>query len=236
MTTALTLPQPTTHSTAIDTSRIGGVPYIAFVSAKSPRFAEWAAAISDLKEPDALLLRPTPYPPVRLSPFNLHFLAGTQFWVESDDEGNLVRVSEVEDRADDSLKECVEAVVLAYLNGGIVPSRVSFRTTKCPAAKTLAHTLKVAATPEWGTFSEQHASTLAIPEPALRFVGTIISAPRTSRGGRRYYQSSARVRPTSGAELKTLAGVVSDKGFREALETVYGSYEHRLEQLREASA
>ncbi len=49
-------------------TEVGGVPYATFVSAKSPKFSEYAAVIQGLQEPDLILIQPNDMPAKLVNP------------------------------------------------------------------------------------------------------------------------------------------------------------------------
>jgi hypothetical protein len=233
MTAPSTSMVPAAPGVDVDTSRVGGTPFATFISAKSPRFPELAAAIPGLKEPQVVLIRPQPQRPIRLDPFKVHLITARQFWVESEEDHSLIRVQyNRPEKYSAELKETIEAVVLAYAGNKVFPARVTFKTTKCVGAAVAAKTLKLAASASWADEGPEYAATLQLPMPWARFTATFTCTQQTARfSGRKYWLSNATITPTSESDAATVAAAFKDEEVQATYNAVLASFNRRVAEL-----
>jgi hypothetical protein len=167
---------------------------------------------------------------VNVTPAKLTPMLVKQFWTEEDQAGNILRTFLSEGPG---LRENAEAVVLVYVGDRLVPASMSFKTTKCGAAITLAKALLHAGgvhdgTP-WESLSQDHALTLACPQPFMRLFGHIKTTRRTSKKtGFIYVAAEAVVQPTGAAEWTVLASAFKDPEFNDTLQKVADKHEERM--------
>ena len=226
------------NADAVDTSAVGGVPYITFLNTKSPRYAELTAALPGAKEPDPVLVRPIPEPPLLMSPLKLHLMYASQFWAELDqDTGDPVEVQSVRPEwgSQQHLKEIIETVVIAYHGERVIPARMTFKRAMCVGAAAAAKTLKLAATPEWFAYSDAHAATANIASGFARFTTTFAVTRKTARStGRAYYQADARIAPTTQAEYAIFVNEMRKTDSLASLRACVDSYKRRVGVLTAA--
>lgn len=182
------------------------------------------------QEGDMFLMRPDSVTP--LNPAKVGWLCHKQVWALTNPAGEVTAVSLKEMP---NYREIVEAVVLVYLPDGIVPANVTFKTTKCPAAKTLADALQEASDPvKWGEKSPAHRETLVCQQPFMRFYGEInLLPPRTSKSsGLPYRPTSANIVPTGAAEWRALKALIdSVESGSTALQDAADRFESRVNEL-----
>ncbi len=220
----------------------GGVPYVIFVSPKSPNFADYAAAIPGVKARDILLSRPPPYPLIALPAFKFFTISAQQAWVEAEEDGTLISATfdDPKDR-ESPQRENIESVLIVFLpDGSLVPARCTFRTSKCAGMKNVRNTYAMAhgdaaAVAQWAALSPEHRETLEIPSQFAwgRFVTTMTCTGKTGGRGRVYDLTKSRVGPTNKADRGLLGNSLKDAAFCAALQSVNEAYVRRVTELRE---
>lgn len=207
------------------------VPYLVFAHPK--RADEWAKLVAkhgSVSEGDLFLIAPDrSYP---LPTAKVGWLCGRQYWAEANAAGDqLIRVSYKE--APRPFGERVEAVLLVYLEDRIVPANVLFKSTKCPAAKTLSDAFLDAQSPEWADRSSAHKETLVCSQPFMRFFGELsVAPPRTSKAsGLPYRTTVCSVHPTGIPEWRLLKQFCDDPESQEALKQAAARFESQMKEV-----
>ena len=226
------------NADGVDTSAVGGVPYIKFLNIKSPTYAELTALLPGAKEPDPVLVRPVPEPPLLLSPLKLHVMYANQVWAQLDENtGDPIEVQSVRPEwgSQKNLREIIEAVVFAYSGERVIPARITFKGGLCTGAAAAAKTLKMAAKPDWFSYSDAHKATANISAAFARFTATFTVSQRTARTtGRKYYVSDARILPTTEAEYSLFVQEMSKPESIASLRAVVANYQRRVAFLQQA--
>jgi hypothetical protein len=234
---------PATSTAVVPAAPVGGAidvrgpamqqtPYVIFASSKSPNWAKYVAAVPGLSEGDQLLIQPEPLPVVKLVPMRFMLLSARQFWTVLDGAGEVSEAFASADDADSKAQETIEAMVLVLHGARVIPARVSFRTTKCKAAHVAIKAREYAATPDWADQSDDHKATLAVSEPALRFVATVRTSLKTSRSsGYKYQLATSVISPVTAAEMGQLAEFFGSDAGREQLIAVREGYERRVADI-----
>jgi hypothetical protein len=210
-------------------------PYITFAHPK--RSDEWTKIVSkfgNINEGDMYLMEKdnvTALPKAKVG-----LLCCKQFWAQVNAAGEIQKVSMKE--VPYPYKEHIESVLLVYFDDRIVPANVQFRTTKCPAAKSLADALIKASTPEWEKESPAHKETLAISQPFMRFYGEMYLGPqRTSKtNGMPYRPTKCDVKPTSPSEWRLLDAFTKNPDTKKALEDAANRFESRMAEMAAKAA
>lgn len=205
-------------------------PYVVFAHGK--RADEWARIIAkypNVREHDMFLIRPESV--LHLNPAKLGLLRAKQFWAEGDAAGNITKVSWAE--RPHPYKEHIEAAVLVYLESEIVIANITFRSTKCPAGKTLNDALTMAGTPDWGTLSPDHKESLICNQPFMRFYGLVtVGEPRASRtSGMPYRPANAKIVPTGPSEWRLLKELCEGESTKKALDDAAARFQYRLDEI-----
>lgn len=206
-------------------------PYITFAHDK--RADEWAkikSKVGDVREGEMYLIESDVV--THLAPAKLCWIAGRQYWAETNPAGEVLRTSFSEQPH--PYKEHVEAVVLVLLADRVVPANVQFRTTKCPAAKALSDALLEAQTPEWLQKSPAHAETGVLQQPFMRFYGVVELSPlRTSRSsGLTYRTTQCAVKPTAVPEWRLLSDFAKSPDSQTQLNEAASRFEHRVNEVK----
>lgn len=233
--TGFVLPTVLAQPTAPVISGLNWAPYITF--AHPARKDEWAKLQAKfgigLREGNMYYLDGAEI--VHLDELKCGYLTGLQHWVERSPSGELLKFSRFPQP--DPFREHVEAVVLVYLKDKVVPANITFRTTKCGAAKTMDETLRLASDPVgWGKLSPTHQATVPIPQPFFRFFASIrLSAPRTSkRSGLPYSTLVASVFPTTSTEVVLLRAMIDDPDMQAKLGKAAERYKYVMDELETA--
>lgn len=165
----------------------------------------------------------------------LGWLCHKQFWALANGAGEVQKVSFKE--MPDPFKERVEAVVLVYLEDRIVVANAQFRTTKCPAAKSLSDALAEAGTEAWAGKSPAHRETLALQQSFARFYGLVSLGPtRTGKSsGMPYRPTQCTIKPTSVPEWRVLDAFSKAKDTSEALQRAAAQFESRVAEMKAKS-
>jgi hypothetical protein len=202
-------------------------PYIVF--AHHNRSDEWSKLTSkykDVNEGDMFLVKEGDH--IRLDPAKLSWICHRQVWVLSNAAGEVQQASFTE--LPFPYKETVEAVVLIYLEGHVFPANIQFRTTKCPAAHTMAKAQSECQSPSWGEISPAHKESLAVNQPFGRFYGEVALGPqRTSKSsGLPYRPTTCRVFPTGAAEWRALHELSQHPDFDKMMNEAAARFTERI--------
>lgn len=207
------------------------VPYITFAHQK--RQEEWNKlknAFDDVEEGGMYLIQQNSQH--KLNPAKLTMMCCKQFWSETNAAGDVQRVSFKEKPR--PYKENIEAVVLVYLDTEIVPANISFRTTKCPAAKTLYDALMEASNPSWGEKSPKHMESMVCSQPFMRFYGIMsLGVQRVSKlSGLPYRTTTCSVNPTGMAEWRMLKNFCDSPDSEQKLEETAARFTRRIDEIK----
>ncbi len=206
--------------------------YVTFASQKSPSWGKLAAAVPGLQEPQPVLIRPDPYPPVALTPFRFHLIAAKQYWVRMNDAGDLIEVTRDRPEGETKLIEFIETLALVHHGGGLTAARVTFKRGMSGAAKTAVASLKLAATPEWGKLSPEHEASLSFPKPFGRFVVEVTAGKRVSlSSGYKYGFAGAAVSAAGPDEWVSIQRYFANEDTKQEFDTAYKGYERRISEL-----
>lgn len=223
---ALDLPGASVPEQVPIVSSLAFAPYITF--AHHARKDEWARlnarfGANKVREGDPYYIDGDDMRPLA-DGMRLGWLCGTQYWVHKAPDGGLVAHSR--SPKPEPFREHVEAVVLLYLPDKVVPCNVTFRTTKCGAAKAMSEAAALAATPDWGRQGSLYAATMALRQPFLRFYADVsMSAPRNSkRTGLPYTTLMTMIVPTGPAEWAQLKSLGEDANYRNLFDMAMERY------------
>jgi hypothetical protein len=209
-------------------------PYISFAHDK--RADEWGRI--KLKYPGItageMVLIATGIPEVgilKLDTFRLTWLCHRQYWSHSKENGELIATSYTEKGS--PYKDCVEAVVLVYLEDRIIPANVCFKTTKTPAARTLSNALFEATQPAWGDKGPEYKETLICGQPFMRFYGEVkLGAPRTSKKtGLPYRPTECIIKPTGVADWRLMDAFSKDPAAQKLLDDAANNFQNRVKEV-----
>jgi hypothetical protein len=205
-------------------------PYIAFAHPK--RTDEWKKIVAKYGQSDEgdMYLHEDSVP-TAIPTWKAFWLTHKQYWAKTAPNGDVLRTSFKE--TPDVSKEHVEAVVIVMFDDRLVPANVQFRTTKCPAAKTMSDALAEAATPEWAEKSPSHKETLICAQPFMRFYGTITLGPSrpAKSSGLPYRPTRCDVSPTGPAEWRLLKAFTEDPESQKKLEAAARTFQSRIEEV-----
>lgn len=176
-------------------------PYVQFCSTKSPKFAQWYSKIPDLQDGDPVLFERDVLTALR--PFRFFLIEALQWWGVITESGEIIRSTFSADiaKADKSLRECGESVILACLPDRVQVARCTFKGPKCKALKTAMNGHMEASSAEWGSKSQEHKASLGSPDPRFRYTTIVSLRTRTSRSekgaGYNYVEASGTINPIS---------------------------------------
>jgi hypothetical protein len=205
-------------------------PYITFAHPK--RADEWAKltnAFGQIAEGEMYLIRSNSLH--KLDPAKLSLFCCKQYWGKTNAAGELLGVSWVE--MPFPYKEHIEAVVLVYLESEVLPANVCFRSTKCPAGKSLSDALAEAAKPAWGDRSAAHAESLVCALPMMRFFGEVRLGPQRigKSSGLPYRPTVCSIKPTAAPEWRLLKAFQENADVQKSLDDAANRYMSRLAEL-----
>jgi hypothetical protein len=206
-------------------------PYITFAHPKrSDEWAKLVAKFQHVAESDMFLIEPDNL--TSLSNVKCTLLACRQYWAQSNASGQEL-ISASWQEMPHPYKEHVEAVLLVYLDGRLVPANVLFRTTKCPAVQTLSVALADAVKPDWAERSPAHKETLVCNQPFMRFYGTVALGPtRTGKAsGLPYRPTTCSIHPTTLVEWKLLKAFIDSEGAEKAMQSAADRFQSRINDV-----
>ena len=209
--------------------------YCQFYSKKSEAAIDVAMAIPGITEGEPYLFNGVSYEKV-----DSIGLAGPcfQYFAELDSDYKVTRAQLHEDRGDRKLREAVLAITLAYVGDKVVPALMTFRTTKCKAAKDLVNARSKFADAEFVASQGPIGKQLAQLPTSLRIAGDVDVINRKSRpdseGQTFSYQiARCRARLLSDVEAQALLTALSDDGFNKAITDLTGSFNSRKATIME---
>ncbi len=207
-------------------------PYITFAHPK--RSDEWAKIVgvygNAVQEGDMYLMRENV--PTRLERAKVGILCGHQYWVRKNAAGRIEGSSK--DEKPKPYKEQVDSVLLLYLDDEVLPVNCQFRTVKCSAVVKLTKELIECQQPEWLEKGGAYAEAAAVPQPFMRFFGTITEGDkRTSKSsGLPYKPLNIAIEPTGVAEWRLLKALTEDTATKEALAKAGNTYQYRMDEFK----
>lgn len=205
-------------------------PYLVF--AHSNRTDEWKklqAKYKQIEEGDMCLMRQDG--PLLLPVAKVMMLAAKQAWTQDNAAGEMQAASFKE--MPYPYRERIEAVLLLFLDTEIVPVNVTFKTTKCPAAKVLSEALLEAATPAWADRGPEFRDTLVIPQAFARFYGEMtVGTPRPGKqSGKLYRVTQCTIKPTTRVEAELFTAFSADPECQKKLDDAAARYQLRVTEL-----
>jgi hypothetical protein len=214
-----------------------GTPYLVFLHPKQSTYARTLSKFPSASEGEPFVIVPEPDDPVKLDPFKFYLLHAKGYFAQFDNSGYPVAVTESEEEAkqDRKWKDVVESVILCEVNGGLIATRATFKTTKVKPARLAMDAYKLASTPQWAEKSAEHKASLMIPAPQLRFYTVVKVKPQqTSRSSGNLYQpADGIVRPSGVADWKLLGEWFTAPLNRAKLEACKQSFTNRCAELEE---
>lgn len=214
-----------------------GVDYVGFADAKSKNLEALIAAGVPIGS--AYVRTNGKFHP--LPTLEFHLLSATQLWVNFDQTGAVVGVTNKDPRTWSSpFKENIETAVLVYTPVGVVPAKATFRTTKAQPARLGHKELEYASgkTPDgqkpWGQIDKAHAAVAgAFQLPGLRFfVSTTINKGTSKGKGLQQYIANGKIVLTTPEKSKELEAFFTSDEAKERLAAVMESYTARVTELR----
>jgi hypothetical protein len=210
-----------------------GAPYVQFIHPMSKE--NWgiaARAIPGLREYDPLLFRGKEQDPIKLAPFKFCLLKCRQFWTQRDNTGTFTHVLLAPPgKEEEDYREHFEAVILAFLPDRVVPTRCTFRSGLCPIVGKALATVEKAASPEWAGLSAEHAATVRIKQPQLRFTVMAEITQKTGERGNLYPVGKATVAPLSAGDANLLTAFTANPDAQSMVDAVLDAYLARLDEF-----
>lgn len=216
----------------ISTETFDQIPFVVFAQPKSVDvWAKLVAVNPQVQEGEIYLLRPNPYPPLRLPDFRFTLIHAKQMWAIENPQGKATKISYEDQEKDPAYCEVNETVVLVHLDA-IVPARCVFKRTKADAFRTCMQALATCQKPEWATFSEAHAMTVSIQDPRFRFVTKVgVTKGTGKKTGLPFYAADGTIIPTDMVVFKKICDFFTDPTCDKQLQAVLDSYKWRLGEM-----
>lgn len=187
--------------------------WVWFAGRRSAKWAEFAAKFQGLAAGEAILMHPDGE--IRLGTSVSYFLLdGFQYFAtlkgEEDNYAILKAWADAPDPAPKGARvsEYLSLLVLVVHEGKGYPAtmRVSDAMARGPHLSIKTATVE-ALSPEWGTRSAEHATTLAIPDPRFRFKSLLTWRPKKSSTGNTYQISKVSILPTTAGDVAIVKGL-----------------------------
>lgn len=207
-----------------------GVDYVGFADAKSKNLE--ALMNAGVRPGDAYVRVDGVYE--KVNPLEFHLLAATQLWVNFDNTGQVLSVTNKDPRSwKGPFKETIETAVLVYTSRGVVPAKATFRTTKAKPARIANKELAAAATAEWAKLDKAHAAVAgAFVIPGLRFFVVADIQKQTAKGsGLPQFVADGKLVLTTPEKSQELQKAFGAEGFSAKFDSVMQAYKNRVEEL-----
>lgn len=165
----------------------------------------------------------------------LKFFLAAAFGCRSkmENDGNISAVSlDIKNYTQAIKDEHFACLILAFVNGSLVPCKFDLRTTKSKAASETIRTLHQAMTPEWANLSPLHAATMSFSVPWGRVITEVNTTRKVSGSGLAYHEAIPSCRPANTDEMKLLTAAVQDEQFVETFKKIEGEYQKRVVELK----
>ena len=180
-------------------------PYVVF--ARKDTLAELRGEVPGLQDGDAVLIGDEK---IKLSPVVFFLLDVFQFWcIKGGEAENYAPVKTTRAKpegSDDGERwtETISAAALVEVGGRLIPATMRVQSGMCQGVYEAIRNVKAAASPEWATKSPEHAASMGVGQPNLRFKTYLSWRPKKSRGGFTYFLSSATIKPTTAGDAALL--------------------------------
>lgn len=213
-------------------------PYVAFFHPLNKIAADIIGKLGKVPEGVPILVRPDG---------SMERLDNMKFWVcpgylqhfSSIDDSNGILQSKLENPKDYTFGEHVETVCMVSTMKGIEPARITFRSTKCPAAHNIIDEQHAASNGEvWAQNGPDHAAAVAaIAQPWLRVMGGITLENKVAKKPNPktkqcmpYVQANAMCKPTSGGMYQALVKSAQEHG--PAIQSCLDAHNDRITEVR----
>ncbi len=211
-------------------------PYVVFAHPMAKTlYPKILSSCPGVEEGDPVLILPEPANPVHLNPYKFYLVHAWQHFSTLDNIGNIVKMTLDAEKArrDKDWKEFIETVVIVQTPTGLVPARCTFKTTKANAAHRGIEARVTAAGADWSKKSPEHAASLAMPEPWMRFTCTVRLKKATGRGsGFNYVAATSVINPTGVADWQALKELFEDEKRAKLCAYVVDQYYQRVNEVK----
>lgn len=225
--TGLALPAGSSMSSVQTPEQESYSNYAIFMHRDKGKWSEYSQKIRDLADGDAVLVENGE--PRKIAPFIFWLLDVHQYWCTLDHEFKPNRAWLVKESGQ-GVKEVLATMILVLHGGQLHPATCRFTG---PMAKGVYSSkdcaLGEAASPDWAKKSPDHAATLSIPQPNLRFKTELTWRMKKGRSGFPYYISSAYILPTSLGDAALFTAV--DKEKLELMTRAFADHKQMIEKL-----
>jgi len=232
---AVSLPTGSNMATVQTPERESYSNYVAFMHRDKGKWSDVIAKIPGLGDGDAVLFGDGE--PVKLSPFTFWLLDVIQYWCIKGGPPDYKPTKSWFAKPDSDkfngqrINEVLSAMILVQHGEEIIPATIRVQDAMCQGLYTAKETaVNGAASPEWGKLSPDHAATLVIPQPNLRFKTRLTWHPKKGRGGFTYFVSRADIIPTSAGDAKLFGGVDHEKV--QLMQQAFAEHKQHIETLK----
>lgn len=188
--------------------------YLIFMHRDKGKWADVSREIPGLQDGDAVLFEDGA--PRKVTPLVFFLLDIHQYWCVLDAEYKPRKVWTV--KPEDStyygsrVVETLSTAILVQHGGELIPCTARFTGAMCQGVyKAKDCAIRDAASPEWAANSPDHAATLSIPQPNLRFKSELTVRPKKAKSGYMYHISDVKISPTSAGDAKLFGSLDRDK-------------------------
>lgn len=170
-----------------------------------------------------------------LRPFRYHLVCAVAYHTAMDAQGEVTAAAAPSgDRPPEGMDEHYLAIVIADLNGVLIPAKLEVRRTKVGAIRPAIAALQQASSPDWPSLSAEHRASASFPLPLGRFLATATTVRRVARStGNAYHAGTCACRPSTTEERSRLAAALNDAAFLARLEAVRASWDARNVRLQQ---
>lgn len=121
-------------------------------------------------------------------------------------------------------------LILANLNGIILPIKGDFRGTKSGGMENAIRAVEAAADPDWLKLSDAHKATAAFPEPWGRVYHTITTKRGVSKSnGNPFFAAQCVSNPTTVTHMQLLVSHLKNEEFQNLLNESHTNYNGRID-------
>lgn len=211
--------------------------YVAIMHTGKGKWSDVAPKIPGLTDGDAVLFRDGE--PEKISPLVFFLMDIFQYWnvKNSDHKPRKTWLAKPESDTFEGSKiiESLSVAILLLKGSELIPATFRVEKAMCRGMYAAKDAVQLAQSPEWAKQSPDHAATLSIAQPNLRYKTELTWRKKPGRGGFAYFISSAKIHPTTIGDGALFAKSQADERFAEkfaAMQESFNAHKEEIAKLR----
>lgn len=214
-------------------------PYVTFVHKDKGKWSDLVQQVPGLADGDAVLIGDGD--PRKIAPLTFFLLDAFQFWAVLGGQDadykpmkTWLKKPEVDSWNSKRINETLTFATMLLDRDTLIPASMRLSSGMCQGGYSSIRAVSEAGSPEWAKLSSEHAATMPIPQPNLRFKTELSWRPKKSRGGYLYFVSSGRIIPTTTGDAMLFKSAGANQQTSELVNVMlqsFADYKSEMESL-----